>query len=109
MQQRILCLASMMLVLFLMLATLQHAFATTAMIFCNGNMGTVSGLTPSQINGLRSSGFTTMAIFTMTVQTNGDFTFGGSTLCSGGSLYRPDQLWIASEPMPDRAIEHRAD
>jgi hypothetical protein len=52
-------------------------------------MGTPNGLTPSQINGLRSSGFTTMVLFTMSVQPNGDFTYGGYTLCSGGSYVGP--------------------
>jgi len=60
------------------------------MIFCNGNMGSTNGLTTSQINGLRTSGFTTMVLFTMSVQSNGDFTFSdGSTVCTGGSYIGP--------------------
>src|SRR5690242_1094036 len=64
--------------------------ATTAMIFCNGNMGSAGGLTTSQINGLRASGFTTMILFTMSVSTNGDFTYnGGVTICSNGVYVGP--------------------
>lgn len=64
--------------------------AATAMIFCNGNMGSASGLTTAQINGLRASGFTTMILFTMTVQTNGDFTYNeGVMVCSNGVYVGP--------------------
>ncbi len=67
----------------------------TAMIFLNGNMGSVSGLTTSQISGLQTSGFNTMVLFTMTVQSNGDFTYGdGSTVCSGG-VYMGPTNWAA--------------
>lgn len=60
------------------------------MIFANGNMGSASGLTTSQINGLRASGFTTMILFTMTVQTNGDFTYNeGVLICSNGVYVGP--------------------
>ena len=83
-------LASIALVLLQMLANPLAASAVTAMIFCNGNLGSASGLTSSQINGLRASGFTTMVLFTMSVQTNGDFIFSdGSTVCSGGSYAGP--------------------
>ena len=70
-------------------ANQQRASAATAVIFCNGNMGTPNGLTSSQINGLRSSGFTNMVIFTMSVGSNGDFTYGGFTVCSGGNYVGP--------------------
>lgn len=64
--------------------------AATAMIFCNGNMGSASGLTTSQINGLRASGFTAMILFTMTVQSNGDFTYNeGVLICSNGVYVGP--------------------
>jgi hypothetical protein len=52
-------------------------------------MGTPSGLTTDQINGMRLSGFNTLIVFTMTVQANGDFTYGGYTLCSGGNYVGP--------------------
>lgn len=66
------------------------ASAATAMIFCNGTMGSAGGLTTSQINGLRASGFTTMILFTMTVQTNGDFTYNeGVLICSNGVYVGP--------------------
>lgn len=63
--------------------------AATAMIFCNGNdntynLGSASGLTTSQINGLSASGFTTMVLFAMSVSTNGNFTYDGQTICSNG-------------------------
>ena len=79
------------LCLLLVLATsVERASAATAMFFCNGNMGSAAGLTSSQISGLRASGFTTMVLFTMSVQTNGDFTFSdGSTVCSGGVYLGP--------------------
>jgi hypothetical protein len=83
-------LAGFMLCLLEMVANPQRVSAATAMIFCNGNLGSASGLTASQISGLRASGFTTMVLFTMTVQSNGDFTFSdGSTVCSGGSYVGP--------------------
>ena len=73
----------------------QRVAAATAMIFCNGNMGSASGLTASQITGLRTAGFTTMVLFTMSVQTNGDFTFSdGSTICSGG-VYLGSTNWAS--------------
>ena len=76
--------------LLLLAASMQRVSAATAMIFCNGNMGSASGLTASQITGLRASGMTTMVLFTMSVQTNGDFTFSdGSTVCSGGVYLGP--------------------
>jgi hypothetical protein len=83
-------LARILPILLYMAADPPPASATTAMIFCNGNMGSAGGLTASQINGLRASGMTTMVLFTMSVQTNGDFTFSdGSTVCSGGSYMGP--------------------
>ncbi len=74
----------------LILAFAPRVSAATAMIFCNGNMGSASGLTTSQINGMRASGFTTMILFTMTVQTNGDFTYNeGVLICSNGVYVGP--------------------
>jgi hypothetical protein len=70
-------------------AGLQKTSAAPAMIFCNGNMATPAGLTTSQINGYRASGMNTMVIFTMDIQANGDFTYAGLTLCSGGSYVGP--------------------
>ena len=58
------------------------------MIFCNGGMGNVGGLTTSQISGLRASGMNTMVIFNMDVATNGDFISGG-TICSNGVYVGP--------------------
>ncbi len=90
MQRKMLWLASIALVLFQVLASPPRSSAATAMLFCNGNMGSTNGLTVAQINGLRASSFTTMVLFTMTVQSNGDFTFSdGSTVCSGGSYVGP--------------------
>ena len=77
-----------MLVLLQMVASPPQASAATAMIFCNGGMGGASGLTASQISGLRASGMTTMIIFNMGVATNGDFTYGG-TICSNGVYIGP--------------------
>ena len=79
-----------LIILLLLASGSTRASSATAMIFCNGNMGSASGLTASQIAGLRASGFTTMVLFTMSVQTNGDFTFSdGSTVCSGGVYLGP--------------------
>jgi hypothetical protein len=66
-----------------------RASATTAMIFCNGDLGTAAGLTASQINGFRASGLTTMVLFAMSVSTNGSFTYGGQTICSNGVYLGP--------------------
>src|ERR1039457_7074343 len=79
---------SITLVLVQMLATPLRMSATTAMIFCNGGMGSANGLTASQISGLRVSGMTTMVIFNMGVAANGDFTYGG-TICSNGVYIGP--------------------
>ncbi len=77
------------LILFCLLVGAQTALsAPTAMIFCNGGMGNVGGLTTSQINGLRASGMNTMVIFNMGVATNGDFISGG-TICSNGVYVGP--------------------
>ncbi len=55
-------------------------------------MGSASGLTTSQINGFRASGFTTMVVFTMSVATNGDFSYGGQTICTNG-VYDGPSNW----------------
>ncbi len=82
-------LAGVALVLLQLVAGSQQVLAaTTAMIFCNGGMGSASGLTVSQISGLRASGMTTMVIFNMGVAANGDFTYGG-TICSNGVYVGP--------------------
>ncbi len=82
-------LAGIALVLFGLLAGSRNvSAAATAMIFCNGDMGGVNGLTPSQISGLRTSGMTTMIIFNMGVAANGDFTYGGP-ICSNGVYVGP--------------------
>jgi len=89
MQRKISWLAGVMLVLLQMAASPQHTSAATAMIFCNGNMADPATLTTAKINGYRASGMNTMVIFTMTVQANGDFTYGPYTLCSGGNYTGP--------------------
>ena len=76
------------LALLLVVANPQPVPATMAMIFCNGGMGNVGGLTASQISGLRASGMNTMVIFNMDVATNGDFISGG-TICSNGVYVGP--------------------
>lgn len=87
--RRISWLAGLALVLLLFVASSQRmSAATTAMIFCNGGMGSASGLTAAQISGLRASGMTTMVIFNMGVAANGDFTYGG-TICSNGAYVGP--------------------
>lgn len=75
--------------LILTTASPQQASASTAMIFCGGNEATPTGLTTTQINGFRLSGFQTMILFNITVQANGDFTYAGYTLCSNGSYVGP--------------------
>jgi hypothetical protein len=83
-------LAGGLLVLLRLVASPSGASAAMAMIFCNDIMGSAIGLTISQINGLRLSDFTTMVLFTMTVQSNGNSTFSdGSTACSGTSFTGP--------------------
>ncbi len=83
-------LAGGLLVWLQLMAGPPRASATSVMIFCNGNMGSAGGLTTSQINGLRASGFNTMILFTMSVSANGDFTYnGGQTICSGGTYVGP--------------------
>jgi hypothetical protein len=81
-------LAGLALVLLQMAVRPFQASATPAMIFCNGNMATPAGLTTTQINGYRASGLTTMVIFTMGVETNGNFNYNG-TICSNGVYLGP--------------------
>ena len=64
----------------------------TAVMFCPGNMGYVNGLTTAEINGYRSSGMTTMVLFSMSVSTNGDFTYGGSPIVQNG-VYNGPSSW----------------
>jgi len=73
--------------------TPRRSAGATAMMFCNGNMGSAAGLTSAQIAGLRASGFTTMVLFTMTVQANGDFTFGDGSTVSSGGVYGGPTNW----------------
>jgi hypothetical protein len=77
------------LVLLQLLISPSPVSAATAMIFCNGNLGSASGLTSSQISGFQASGFTTMVLFAMSVSTNGSFTYGGQTICSNGVYVGP--------------------
>lgn len=71
----------------------QRASATaTAVMFCSGNMGYTDGLTTAEINGYRSSGMTTMVLFTMSVGANGDFTYGGNPIVQNG-VYTGPSNW----------------
>jgi hypothetical protein len=86
-----------LIVLLQWMASPSRILAATAMVFCNGNdntynMGSASGLTTSQINGFRASGFTTMVLFTMSVATNGNFSYGGQTICTNG-VYNGPSNW----------------
>lgn len=77
-------------------ASSYQASAAQAMLFLNGNMGTVAALTTSQINGMRASGFGTVVIFNLRVGANGDLLYGSSpsypAACSNGS-YVGDPSW----------------
>jgi len=71
----------------------QRAFASAAaMIFCNGDMGYPNGLTTTEINGYRASGFQTMVLFSMSVSANGDFNYGGSPIVQNG-VYDGPSNW----------------
>jgi len=70
---------------------LPQVAAAPAMIFFNGNMGTVAGLTTAEINGVRASGFSTVVIFTMGVDANGNFNYDGN-ICSNG-VYVGNPAW----------------
>src|SRR5580658_5638791 len=89
MQRNVTCLAGGLLVLLQLAACPSRTSAATAMIFCNGNMGSASGLTSSQISGFQASDFTTMVLFAMSVSTNSSFTYGGQTICSNGVYVGP--------------------
>ncbi|MEY4916359.1 MAG: hypothetical protein RL616_272, partial [Verrucomicrobiota bacterium] len=75
------------------LMLLNTAAAAPAMIFFNGNMGTVAGLTASQINGVRASGMTTIVVFTMGVDASGNFNYDGN-ICSNG-VYTGSTNWAS--------------
>ncbi|HXI72844.1 MAG TPA: LamG-like jellyroll fold domain-containing protein [Verrucomicrobiae bacterium] len=97
MRRKISWLIGGLLALLQLMANPPRSSAGTAMIFCNGNdntynMGSASGLTTSQINGFRASGFTTMVLFTMSVLTNGDFYYAGQTICTNG-VYNGPSNW----------------
>src|SRR5882757_291999 len=88
MRRKMSWLACLTLALLQLTASSQRVSAATAMIFCNGGMGSANGLTALQISGLRASGMSTMVIFNMGVAANGDFTYGG-TICSNGVYVGP--------------------
>ncbi len=64
----------------------------TAVVFCPGNMGYPDGLTTAQINGYRTSGMTTMILFSMSVGANGDFIYGGKPIVQNG-VYNGPSNW----------------
>ena len=66
--------------------------AAAAVIFCNGDMGYPTGLTTSEISGYRSSGFETMILFSMSVEANGDFDYGGAPIVQNG-VYDGPSNW----------------
>jgi len=70
-------------------ASFQRASAAAAVLFCNGSMADPADVTTAQINGYRASGMNTMVIFVMSVQPNGDFTWGPYTVCTNGTYTGP--------------------
>lgn len=71
----------------------QPTYADAAVAFGNGIEFMPRGLTNyNLINGIRASGFNTMVIFAMSVDTNGNFVQGGQMICSNG-VYTGDPTW----------------
>ncbi len=79
------------ILLFFEFAGMAPATAAPAVIFFNGGMGGASALTTSQINGARASGMTTVVIFNLGVDANGNFNFAG-IVCSNG-IYTGPSNW----------------
>ncbi len=72
----------------------QWASASIVVNFAPGVEASPTGLTSSQITGLRAANFNTLVLFSMTVETNGDFYYGGGggpniLLCTNGVYVGP--------------------
>jgi autotransporter-associated beta strand protein len=72
----------------------QHASAVTVVDFAPGVEASSTGLTPSQIAGLQTANFNTLVLFSITIETNGDFYYGGGggpniLLCTNGAYAGP--------------------
>ena len=90
---RLTCFQAVVGAFILALLEAQLTFATTAVVFGNAIEFMPSGLTNyDPINAIRESGFNTMAIFTMSVDTNGNFVQSGKVICSNG-VYTGDPTW----------------
>jgi hypothetical protein len=70
-------------------ASLQSATANTAVLFGPGNQFYPTGLTANAISGIQASSFNTLVLFSMSVQPNGDFIYGGAPICQNGAYVGP--------------------
>jgi len=72
----------------------QAASAVVSVGFAPGVEASPTGLTAGQINALKSTTFNTLVLFSITIETNGDFYYGGGggtniQLCTGGTYVGP--------------------
>jgi hypothetical protein len=71
------------------LAGIEKASGVTTVVYASDAMATDAGLTTSQITGWQASGFKIMVLFSMSIDTNGNFWYSGQEICSGGSYIGP--------------------
>jgi autotransporter-associated beta strand protein len=78
----------------LLICGLESSPATVVVNFAPGAEASPTGLTASQITVMQTAPFNTLVLFSITVETNGDFYYGGGggpaiQLCTGGVYVGP--------------------
>src|SRR5712671_645361 len=78
----------------LIMAGPQHASASIVVNFAPGVEASPTGLTPAQIAGLQTANFNTLVLFSITIEPNGNFYYGGGggpniLLCTNGTYVGP--------------------
>jgi hypothetical protein len=67
----------------------RQSIAAQAVLFGDGSQLWTTGLTSGQISGVQASGFTTLVLFSMSIDSSGNFNYGGQTICSNGNYVGP--------------------
>jgi autotransporter-associated beta strand protein len=78
----------------LTIAASQRAFAVVSVNFAPGTEASPTGLTPDRISALKATTFNTLVLFSITIDTNGNFYYGGGggpniLLCTNGAYVGP--------------------
>lgn len=77
------------MVLTLTLAGIRQASAAQTVLYTVENMATSGELTSSEITSFNTSGFRTLVLFAMSVDSNGNFSYSGQQICANGSYVGP--------------------